>query len=186
MKRILIAGLLGGLAVFVWGFISWAALPWHNATMPNLPNEEAVVEALRNNIAATGVYQFPGMPANEADSKAWAEKYQRGPFGVLIYTAQGTNPMSLKPFIGGLILNFITAMLVAYLLSLTGNNLAGFGQRLLFVALIGIFAALVSHISLWNWMFIPTGYSLVMAVDLVIAWVLAGLVIAWRIKPGTA
>jgi len=183
MKPILIAGVVGGLVLFVWGFLSWAVLPWHNATMPNLPNEEAVIETLSASITATGVYQFPGMPANEADTQAWTEKFKRGPYGMLVYTVEGANPMSPKPFIGGLILNFISATLVAYLLSLAANKLSGYNQRVTFVALIGVFAALVSHITAWNWMYIPTGYSLVMAADIVIGWLLAGLVIAWRMKP---
>jgi len=187
MKRVLIAGLLGSVVLFIWGFISWAALPWHNATMPSLPNEEAVVESLRANVNTTAVYQFPGMPADDAESQqAWTEKYKRGPYGILIYIAQGADPMAPQPFIGGFVLSLLTATLAAYLLSLGANKLTGYSQRVIFVTLLGVFAALVSHFSMWNWMHVPTGYSLVMAADLVIGWLLAGLVIAWRIKPAMA
>jgi hypothetical protein len=186
MKRILIAGLLGAVACFIWGFISWAVLPWHNATMPNLPNEDAVIEVMRSNVTATGVYQFPGHPATEAEGQAWMDKYKRGPFGMLIYHANGTNPMSAQPFIGGFVLNFVIATLAAYLLSLAVAKMTAYSQRVIFVTLLGVFAALASHIMAWNWMYIPTAYSLVMSADAVINSLVAGLVIAWQIKPATA
>jgi hypothetical protein len=154
--------------------------------MPNLPNEDAVVEALRGNITATGVYQFPGVPTSDAEGEAWIEKYKRGPFGQLIYHADGADPMSPQPFIGGFVLNFIIASLAAYLLSVAVAKMAAYSQRVIFVTLLGVFAALASHIVGWNWMYIPTSYSLVMAADLVITSLVAGLVVAWRIKPEAA
>jgi hypothetical protein len=35
----------------------------------------------------------------------------------------------------------------------------------------------------WNWGLLPLDFNLVMAIDLTVAWFLAGLVLAWRI-PG--
>jgi biotin transporter BioY len=105
---------------------------------------------------------------------------------MLIYNATGTNPMSPQPFIGGFVLNFIIATLAAYLLSLSVAKMTAYSQRVIFVTLLGVFAALTSHIVGWNWMYIPTGYSLVMSADTVINSLVGGLVIAWQIKPETA
>ncbi len=42
MKRIVVAGILGGLVVFVWGWLSHAVLPLGTVGIKNLPNEDAV------------------------------------------------------------------------------------------------------------------------------------------------
>ncbi|MDZ7290008.1 MAG: hypothetical protein ONB44_06170 [candidate division KSB1 bacterium] len=186
MKRVFIAGLLGGLAVFVWGMISWMALPWHNTTMHSLANEDAIVENLRANLTTTGVFYFPGEPHSEAEMQAFTEKHKRGPLGFLVYLAEGRDPMAPMLFVRGLLLNLITAILAAYLLSQAVDKLKTYVQRVAFVGLLGVFAALVSHVTSWNWFYFPADYTLVMSADLVVAWIIAGLVIAWRIKPAVA
>ncbi len=183
MKRILLAGLLAAITVHLWGFLSWAALPWHQATIHSLPNEDAVLAALRQHVNTAGVSRFPAEPALESDWQAFTEKYQRGPVGMMMYWPQGSNPMSPQPFVGALLLNLIAATLAAWLLSLAAAGLKDYRRRVAFVALIGVFAALVSFLTLWNWRFIPTSYALVMAGELILTWTLAGLVLAWRIKP---
>ena len=42
MGRILIAGLVGGVIIFVWSAVSWMFLGWHNTSGGKLTNEEAV------------------------------------------------------------------------------------------------------------------------------------------------
>ena len=184
MKRILVAAVLGTFAIYIWGWISWAVLPWHNTTMPELPNEDAVIGVLQSSITQTGVYQFPGKM--KTDEAAWLEKFRRGPSGTLFYTAGGKNPMAADIFAVGFVLAFIQALLAAWLLSAAASKMAGYAKRVIFVTLLGVFAALVSHISAAHWMFFPAGYSHVMAIDLVVTWFLAGLVLAWRIKPEAA
>ncbi|GAB4379661.1 MAG: hypothetical protein Kow0042_29270 [Calditrichia bacterium] len=193
MKRILIAGLLGGIAVFIWGFISWVVLPWHNMTIKSLPNEEAVVQMLQDANLQTGVYYFPGMKeeklsAEEAEQamKEWAEKHRRGPLGTFFYHSGGTAPMSASTMVTGFLISLLAAVLAAYLLSSASAHLVSYGRRVLFVTFIGLFAALVSHVTMWNWFYMPVGYSLVNTIDLIVSWLIAGLVIAWRIKPQTA
>jgi len=181
MKRILVAGLLGALVIYIWGWISWTMLPWHNSTMPDLPNEDAVIGVLQTSITQTGVYQFPGMM--KSNEPVWMENYKRGPSGVLFYTAKGKNPMAADIFVFGFVLALIEALMAAWLLSVAASKMAAYVKRVLFVTCLGVFAALVSHISAAHWMFFPANYSHVMAIDLVVTYLLAGLVIAWRIKP---
>lgn len=83
----------------------------------------------------------------------------------------------------GFVLAFVEALLAAWLLSAAASKMASYAKWVFFVTVLGVFAALVSHISAANWMFFPRAYSHVMAIDLVVTWFLAGLVLAWRIKP---
>ena len=51
MKRILLAGLLGGIAMFIWTSIAHMALPLGEAGIREIPNEAAVLSAMQSNIA---------------------------------------------------------------------------------------------------------------------------------------
>ena len=49
--------------------------------------------------------------------------------------------------------------------------------------MIGLFLAIAGHINDWAWLGYSTSFSVNLAADDIIGWTLAGLVIAWRIKP---
>lgn len=48
MKNTLIAGLLGGVTLFLWGIISYMALPWHMTYMHAIPNGDEVMQVLQH------------------------------------------------------------------------------------------------------------------------------------------
>jgi hypothetical protein len=47
----------------------------------------------------------------------------------------------------------------------------------------GIFTALIGHVSYWNWMNFPLDYTVAFVIDNVVGWTLAGLVIAAIVTP---
>ena len=184
-RQIFIAGLLGGLAIFVWSSISWMALPWHSATISNLPAGEQIAQLLKESGSPSGVYHFPGFPAeeNEAAMAETVKKFNAGPnLTFLVYHPGGLIMMDPMQFIRALIFNILAATLGAYLLSLSGPP-ASFGQRFRFVALLGVIVAVVGPLSDWNWWHFPMGFTLVNTVDMLLTWMIAGAVIAWRVTP---
>lgn len=187
MKNILLAGLLGALVAFIWGAISWIVLPWHLMTLEKMPNEEAVVAVMKTNLDRTAVYMFPGhdesVKNDPAAMEAFSAAQKTGPNGLLFYRADGIDPMDPKQYIFGYLIAFIAASLAAMLLQLGINTLPRFSQRWMFVALLGLFASVVSHLSQWNWLAVPTDYTIVNMADLTVTWLLVGLVLAWRIRP---
>jgi hypothetical protein len=92
MARIFLAGLLGGIAMYIWTYIAYNALPLGNIGLRKLPNEPAILHALQSNIAEkSGVYLFPGLRlgSNPSDKKTeaadnLAETVARYPSGMLI------------------------------------------------------------------------------------------------------
>lgn len=50
--------------------------------------------------------------------------------------------------------------------------------KVLFIALVGLIIGFVSHAPYWNWFGFSTPYVIVIILDTVIGWTLAGLVIA--------
>jgi hypothetical protein len=60
--RVLFAGVLGGIAMFVWTSIAHMALLLGEAGLNEIPNESAVLAAMQSNLGdIAGLYIFPGL-----------------------------------------------------------------------------------------------------------------------------
>jgi hypothetical protein len=125
--KILFAGILGGIAMFIWTSIAHLVLPLGEAGIQEIPNESVVLSAMQSNIGdQTGLYIFPGLGVgknatrqekNEA-MKQIARKAASGPSGLLMY--HPTRPFTFGKWMG---IEFGTelleAILVVFLLSQT-------------------------------------------------------------------
>lgn len=184
MKRILLAALLGGLAVFVWSFISHMVFQIEGSAVRTLPNEEATLEALRGSIPEAGFYIFPLMgdpsKATKEEEARWVEKYRTGPAGVLVYRPLGGEFSFSRLLVVELLSNVLAALIAALLLArMAGSYL----QRVLILAALGVFAWLSISISYWNWYGFPGSFTFSEGLDQLLGWLVAGLVIA-KIVPG--
>src|SRR5436305_9567970 len=92
--RIAIAGILGGVAMFIWTSIAHMALPLGEAGIRELPNESAVLDALQANLGENrGLYIFPGSglgpdasrEARHQAMKQMTDKAASGPSGSLMH-----------------------------------------------------------------------------------------------------
>jgi hypothetical protein len=192
MKRILLAGILGGLTLFVWLFIAHELLGLGEVGVKEIPNEAAVLTAMQVAIPDGGFYIFPGFglgpkPTREQQNAAmpgYMKKYEKSGHGVLIY-----HPPS-GAFNFGLLLgrefglNVLQSLLAAWLLSCaaSGRTYAG---RVAFVALAGVLAAVSTNVEYWNWYDFPGNYIAAYMTTQVSGFILAGLVVAAFVKNGT-
>ena len=184
MSRTILAGFLGAIVLMIWGFLSWDVLPFHRSTMHALGNEDAVVAALKAGNAANGTYMIPAMGTDEASKKAAMEKMKAGPTAWVHYHSDGYDQMDVMYLVKGFFICMVSSMLAASLLSKLSWSLASkFGARVGFVMVLGVFLAVAGRISDWNFMGYPADFTLALVADDIIGWTLAGLVIAWRIKP---
>jgi hypothetical protein len=68
--KILLAGILGAIAMFIWTAIAHMALPLGEAGVTEIPNESAVLSTMQSNIGEqTGLYIFPGMGVGKNASR---------------------------------------------------------------------------------------------------------------------
>ena len=182
--RVLLAGLLGGIAMFLWSFVAHDLLPLGEIGVSQFENEDAVLDALKTNIGdAPGFYYFPGHRAGanataqerrEAIKRAM-EKAATGPSGILVY-----HPT--RQFVFGKLLGVefgtevLEAILVVFLLSQT--RIASFAGRVGFVLVAGILAAMSTNIPYWNWYGFPSNYTAANMFIQIVAFFCAGVVAA--------
>ena len=75
---------VSAVAVFILSFIANVLLPHHKGDWKKLPNEEAVLEAVRSGNVPAGQYMYP-----YCDMKDWKDpekkaRYEKGPQGILV------------------------------------------------------------------------------------------------------
>ena len=61
MKNLIICSLVAALVAWVWGMISWMALPWHSLDFREFSNDASVTEVLRAEQQGSGLYLIPNM-----------------------------------------------------------------------------------------------------------------------------
>jgi len=192
-KRVVIAGILAGLTMFVWLFVAHEFLPLGEMGVGEIPNEAQVLNAMQSVIPQAGVYLYPGLglgpkPTAEQRNAAmpeWMKKYAQSPHGILIY-----HPPSGSFSFGVLLaregaLNILEGLLAAWLLSYAaaGRN---YSQRVGFVVILGALASVTTNVEYWNWYDFPGKYVAGYMVTQIIGFTLMGLVIAALVKKEVA
>ena len=167
MKNCVLAVVLTAVVLFAWGFVSWTILPWHNAVANKFEDESAVSSVLKENAPTAGIYY---LPFAQEDLKPGAV------FAMANVLPGGANTNMGEMMGLGLLGQAVSALLVLLLLSNTSK--LDYWGRVRFVALAGVAIGFVSHFPYWNWFGFSTSYTLVIILDSLIAWLLAGLVIA--------
>ena len=123
MKKQLLATFVGGIILFVWQFLSWAAIPIHKSEYGYTPNQDKIMEALNQNLSEEGTYMLPGMPpgATQEQMEASMAASEGKPWASIHYHKSMSNAMGMNMFRG-----FVVDLLVAFLLTwlfLKFNNL---------------------------------------------------------------
>lgn len=173
------AGVAGGLVLFLWGSIAHLATPLSQVGIRSMPNEDAVMEAMRANITQPGLYFFPGLaPGQESDEaamKVWEEKAMRGPTGIMVYQVRSEGALPPRLLITEAVSNILAGLLVAVVLAQIGGSLL---FRAAMAGLIALIGGVDIYGSYWNWYKFPTDYTLAQIAILFIGYILMGATIA--------
>lgn len=193
-KRIVLAGVLGGIVYFVWLFIGHDVLPLGDTGIQGIANEDAVIAGLKQNIPQPGFYFFPsgGMLApglsseqRKAATSKMMEMYRTGPHGMLIFDPNGSEPITARQIVSELGLDVLLMLVSAWLLAQVAAS-AGYGRRVLFVVVLGLIPTLAEGLSYWNWYGFPMSYTLAQLLIYMVGFTLAGLLMAKFVQPGAA
>ena len=179
-KRILLGGILGGLALFMWGGLSHMVIGLGSVGMQNI--QKPVYDSMKATISQGGLYFFP-----ESDMKGnMKDEYKNGPVGILAFRPTGAGAPITKELINETILNIVQALLAAYLLSFACARLVRYPQRVGFVFVLGILSALATNIEYWNWYGFSSSYTMAAIVDKLVGFMVVGLVVAAFVKSTNA
>jgi hypothetical protein len=182
--RVILAGVLGGILMFMAGAFEHMVLQWGGRAFKQLPDEQAFREFVASQKLEHGVYGFPGAGAHgtEEEWKRLNELYKQGPNGLLFIGRTNEESMSGRELGLEAGSNIVVALLAAFIVSRLRVDV-GFCQRWLVVFLFGVgawFSISASH-AIWyrfHWEF---ARDELLCVSLEAA--LAGLLIAAIVKP---
>ena len=173
MARIISASVAGAVVYYIWGMLTWMVLPLHGPTIQEMPAEQSIIDSIQAQNLESGVYIAPFAidPASMSDpSSEFVKKHQAGPILSIFLRREGAEPMSAGMLLGGFVIDLLAAgVAVLMLLSLgpCGNN---YWCRVGFVAGLGIFVAIVGHLSYWNWMYFPLDFTIAFVIDVAVGW----------------
>ncbi|HEY1751659.1 MAG TPA: hypothetical protein VGG29_10360 [Caulobacteraceae bacterium] len=165
--RILIAGILGGVAMYIWASAAHLS-PLATVGAHPVPNQGLVTAGLQLSLGDKGgVYIFGAAPAAKGSAA--------GPAGMIAYdphgAAAGPQPRQL---VTELVLELVEAVLLAFALA----AVAGFGRRVGIAVLVGLIAAITTNASYWNWYGFGLDYTLANGFIELVKYVVAGVVAA--------
>jgi hypothetical protein len=173
VRQILLGGVLGGIALFLWLGLSWAVLPFHRAALNELSKsgmELVAMGALKDAGLSHGVY-YSGEPH---EGSAQAEI----PF--MVYLPHGYPPMT-GVMLKGLLLSILAALMVTIVVSAARQP--SFKARVALCFTVGGIVALAGPMTFGNFFFFPLEWVIPDVLDQLVGWTLAGLVIAAFTKP---
>jgi hypothetical protein len=192
ITRIFLAGILGGIAMFIWTSIAHMALPLGEVGVSELTNEQAIIDALRANLGdRSGLFIFPGLglgpnPSREAKHEAMqkmTDKLADTPSGIMMYFPR--RPFNLGASLGTeAATEIVEAILVVFLLAQT--RLDTFSGRVSFVTVAGILAAITTNVPYWNWYGFPKRYTASYMFIEIVGFFIVGLVGALILRKNSA
>ncbi|MDQ3139254.1 MAG: hypothetical protein M3Q15_00815 [Pseudomonadota bacterium] len=137
MGRILIGSVAAAVAMFIIGFIFFAT-PLNRLHVRSLDNAQAAAmqQALAANAPATGTYHVPSTQTPEQ-----TVMYGQGPIATVHYNVGGFSVGDPGMMIGGLLLDFVIALLIGTALNGIDRRVPDFASRARLVVIFALAAA---------------------------------------------
>ncbi len=176
MKKLIIAGLVGGLILFIWQLLSFMMLQIHGSQMQFTDKQDEILAALEASGIDEGEYFLPNTAStapSEEDRVAYIEKYSGKPWAKVSYHKELNMSMGMN-MIRGFLIDIVAAFLLAWLLlKFRDLNMKTSVIASLAVGLIGYLT-----ISYLNSVWFETS-SWPELIDAVIQWGLVGVWLGW-------
>jgi hypothetical protein len=182
-KRIVLAGFVGGIAMFIWMSLAHVVLPLGETGVQEMANEPAVLDAMHASLGEkSGLYIFPGVglgpnassQQRNAAMQQYDQKLAANPSGLLVYHPPGETGMTARRLVTEFLSELLEAFLAVFLLAQT--RLESFGGRFAFVTVAGVLASLGTNVSYWNWYGFPANYTAVYMLTQIVGFMCVGAV----------
>ena len=175
------AGLVAGIAVFLWGGLAHMVLGLGGeSTFKQIPKDAEA--AMGAHIKEGGLYMFPFIKEASEMSKA----IEKSPYGIMVITPAGVG-MNMGSMLGLQAVSDILGCLVAaWLFSMALPSLPSLVSRVSFVMGLWLLSFLVSEVPYWNWYRFPADFTAFALLFKLSCSLLAGLVLASLMGSGAA
>lgn len=184
--RVIVAGILGGVLMFIWTAVAHMATPLGAAGFSPVKDEAALTAALPTALGdKSGLYLFPSVNPKAKDQAAEMRTYEAkakasGTALIIYHPPGGAVGMSPKMLGSEFAMEVLESLLCAWILSLTVG--LGYWARLGACGLVGLAAGLTTNASYLIWYGFPCDYTAAYVFIDVVRYLAAGLAIAWLIK----
>lgn len=180
--RGIVAAVIGGMVMFVWGALAHVALPIGMMGMRTASQQDVALAAVQAAASGgAGVYTLPGMPPDAwndpAQKAAFQDKYRHSAYAFVVYAPGGNAAaQDMGPNLGKqLASDTLAAALLAWLMSL---GAFGFARRVVLAGAASVFAWLALSVPYWNWYQFPLDFTLGALFEQLPGWLLAGAAMA--------
>jgi hypothetical protein len=189
--RIIVAGFLGGLAVFNAGYAGHVIFGWPERNIHSLPNATPFKQIIADQKVALGIYTIPAFPQNsaaedrQAREKAFNEEYRQGPNAMIVIQPAGQDPMTGQTLANEFGTNVACCLLASWIVSLLAPT-RSFATRLFVVVAMALFAWISVVVSYGIWYRFPLPFVLDELFNNLLEGTVAGLVIATIVRGSKA
>jgi len=177
MTKRIIAILVAAILLFLWQFLSWSVLNVHGSEMQYTDKQDAVLEALSQNLKE-GSYFLPNLPPGSTaeQQKAYMENATGKPWATVTYHDSMSSNMGMNMF-RGFAIDLLAVFLLIWILGKMGNP--SFQTILLSSLAVGFIGYLT--IPYMNTIWFETS-SLGHLIDAVVQWGLVGVWLGWYLN----
>jgi hypothetical protein len=180
MFKLIVGTLLAALAMFVWGAIYWAVLPTMPLSTETVQSDDALGTAMLASLPKSGTYTVPDL---HGDVSQLEQKHLKGPIAIIHFHREGMAMMDPGILIRGFLHGWAAVAVAALVLQMCLPALPSYCSRLWFFASIGLLMAVFKDGGGAVWRLHSAKWAGVEALYDVLAWVVAGLVLAKFLKP---
>lgn len=174
MGRVIIGAAAAAVAMFVIGFIFFAT-PLNRLHVGSLDNAQAaaVQQALAANVPGTGTYHVPSTVTPEQTIM-----YGQGPIATVHYNIGGFSVADPGVMIGGLVFDFVIALLIGVALLTVADRVQDFASRARLVVVFSVAASAYMHLGGPIWYHHDWGHFIYVFIADAVTFAAAGLIIA--------
>jgi hypothetical protein len=181
MRRVWLAGVLGGAAMFVWASIAHMATPLGTTGITQMGNDQPLLTVLQQAGSASALFMYPNLGTGPDAMADYGRKLATSPSGLLLYHPAGQGRVfSARLLVIEFLTEVIEATLAAWLLAQA--RLERYTLRVIFVAVIGVIAAIATNVPYWNWYGFPGSYTAASMFVQIVGFIVVGLVAARVIR----
>jgi hypothetical protein len=170
--RVIVAGIVGGVVMQAYSLFSWLVLPYNRRFFETLPMSTSLQQLF-----------FEHAPDLRDGMWVFGKPGSTDPGGVVLLFLNGL-PAPAWDLAGGIVISLLTGIAVSWIYAATASIWAPAPRKgVLFVMLLGAVAAIPAQFRLAIVVGQPIPFSLAMAADTIIEFLLLGVVLALVHRP---